>query len=59
LVETPAEQAVVLSLLIEQANTGALHVPIGAILPLAEAATAHRNILDRKVEGKQVLDCQA
>jgi NADPH:quinone reductase len=57
LVETPAEQADVLAHLIAQLNAGSLGVPIGATLPLGEAAAAHRNILDRNVEGKQILDC--
>jgi NADPH:quinone reductase len=59
LVETPAEQSDVLSQLIAQLNAGSLRVPIGATLPLGEASAAHRNILDRNVEGKQILDCTA
>jgi NADPH:quinone reductase len=58
LVETSAEQSEVLAGLIAELNAGTLRVPIGATLPLGEAATAHRNILDRKVEGKQILDCR-
>jgi NADPH:quinone reductase len=58
LVETPAEQAQVLEKLITLTNNGTLRIPIGATLPLGEAATAHANILNRKVEGKQILDCR-
>jgi hypothetical protein len=32
---------------------------VGDVLPLAEAAEAHRRILDRQVQGKIVLDCRA
>jgi NADPH:quinone reductase len=57
LVETPEEQAEVLDRLIRDLNDALLRVPIGATLGLGEAAAAHRNILERKVEGKQILDC--
>jgi NADPH:quinone reductase len=58
LVETSAEQAEVLDGLLKELNAGSLRIPIGATLPLADAALAHRNILERRVEGKQVLDCR-
>jgi NADPH:quinone reductase len=58
LVETPTEQADVLAKLIASVNAGTLQIPIGAILPLGDAAAAHANILSRSVEGKQILDCR-
>ncbi len=36
--------------------SGALRVPIDTVLPLGEAAEAHRRILAREVEGKLLLD---
>ena len=58
LVETPAEQRESLDTLLSMMAAGALHVPIGEVLPLSAAADALARILDRGVEGKIVLDCQ-
>jgi NADPH:quinone reductase len=58
LVDSPARQAEVLANLIALTTAGALRIPIGKILPLGRAAAAHDNILDRNVEGKQILDCR-
>jgi NADPH:quinone reductase-like Zn-dependent oxidoreductase len=44
--------------LLEMMAAGSLHIPVGDVLPLASAAEAHARILERKVEGKIVLDCQ-
>ena len=44
--------------LLSMMAAGTLHVPVGEILPLAQAADAHARILSRDVQGKIVLDCQ-
>ena len=48
-----------LDALIGMVGDGSLDVPIGAVLGLGGAAEAHARILDRQVEGKIVLDCNA
>ena len=58
LLETPQQQAEVLSQLLSRVRAGTLRVPT-EVLPLSDAAEAHRRILDRQVEGKLVLDTQA
>lgn len=58
MVDTAEEQRHALETLLAMMSAGALHVPIGEVLPLARAAEAHALILDRGVEGKIVLDCQ-
>jgi NADPH:quinone reductase len=58
LVETPDEQRDVMARLLQMMSTGALRIPVGDVLPLAEAADAHARILGRGVEGKIVLDCR-
>ncbi len=58
LVDTPEEQRESLDTLLAMMTAGALHVPIGEVLPLSAAADALARILDRGVEGKIVLDCQ-
>jgi NADPH:quinone reductase len=55
LLEPPDRQAEVLGGLLELVRAGALRVPV-ELVPLADAATVFRRILDRKVEGKLVLD---
>lgn len=57
--ETSAQQADLLATLIADIAAGRLTVPIDAVLPLGSAAEAHQRILDRKVEGKLLLDCRA
>lgn len=58
LAETPAQQAEVVTGLLDRVRAGTLRVPI-QVLPLSAAAEAHRRILTRQVEGKLVLDTQA
>lgn len=59
MIDTPEEQRIALETLLAMMSAASLHVPVGAVLPLAQAAEAHARILDREVEGKIVLDCQA
>lgn len=58
LVETADEQRLALDTLLAMMAAGTVHVPVGDVLPLSAAAEAHARILDRRVEGKIVLDCQ-
>ena len=58
MVDTAEEQRHALETLLAMMSAGAVHVPIGEVLPLARAAEAHARILDLGVEGKIVLDCQ-
>ncbi|MGZ4770021.1 MAG: quinone oxidoreductase family protein [Ilumatobacteraceae bacterium] len=58
LVDSPEEQRESLDTLLSMMAAGALHVPIGEVLPLGAVADALARILDRGVEGKIVLDCQ-
>ena len=57
--ETPAEQGGLLATLIGQIASGALKVPIDEVFGLDGAAETHRRILERRVEGKLLLDCRA
>ena len=59
MVDTPEEQREAMDALLAMMAAGSLRVPVGEVLPLAGAAEAHARILDRAVEGKIVLDCQA
>jgi NADPH2:quinone reductase len=59
MVDTPEEQRAALETLLAMMSAASVHVPVGAVLPLAGAAEAHARILGRAVEGKIVLDCQA
>ena len=58
LVETADEQRSALETLLSMMAAGKLHVPIGEVLPLADASDAHARIVGRGVEGKIVLDCR-
>jgi NADPH2:quinone reductase len=58
LVETADEQRVALDTLLSLMAAGRLHVPVGEVLPLADAGDAFARILGRGVEGKIVLDCR-
>ncbi len=58
LLETPAEQADILAKLLVQVRDGVLRVP-AEVLPLSAAGDAHRRILERRVEGKLILDTSA
>jgi NADPH2:quinone reductase len=59
MVDTPEEQRTALDTLLAMMAAGSVHVPVGDVLPLAGAAEAHARILDRRVEGKILLDCQS
>jgi NADPH2:quinone reductase len=59
LVGTPEEERGVLDKLLTLMAAGSLRVPVSDVLPLGQAAEAHRQILDREVQGKIVLDCRA
>jgi NADPH2:quinone reductase len=58
MVDTPEEQRNALDTLLAMMAAGSLHIPVGDVLPLADAAEAHARILERRVEGKLLLDCQ-
>ncbi|MEP7115515.1 MAG: zinc-binding alcohol dehydrogenase family protein [Ilumatobacteraceae bacterium] len=58
LTDTAGEQRSAMETLLTMMASGTLHIPIGDVLPLADAAEAHARILERRVEGKLVLDCQ-
>ena len=58
LTDTAEDQRGAMDTLLAMMAAGSLHIPIGDVLPLASAAEAHARILERRVEGKVVLDCQ-
>jgi NADPH2:quinone reductase len=58
LTDTPEDQRGAITMLLEMMTAGSLHIPIGDVLPLADAAEAHARILERRVEGKLLLSCQ-
>jgi NADPH:quinone reductase len=53
---TPAQRDVAFAELFAHIRAGQLHVPIDAVLPLADAQEAHRRILHKEVVGKLLLD---
>jgi NADPH2:quinone reductase len=58
LTDTPEDQRGAITMLLEMMAAGSLHIPIGDVLPLADAAEAHARILERRVQGKLLLSCQ-
>jgi NADPH:quinone reductase len=58
LTDTAEDQRSAMATLLAMMTAGSLHIPIGDVLPLADAAEAHARILERRVEGKLLLDCQ-
>lgn len=58
LTDTANEQRGAMETLLKMMAAGSLRIPIGDVLPLADAAEAHARILERRVEGKIVLGCQ-
>ena len=58
LTDTAEDQRGAMDTLLAMMAAGSLHIPVGDVLPLASAAEAHARILERRVEGKIVLDCQ-
>ena len=58
LTDTPEDQRGAITMLLEMMTAGSLRIPIGDVLPLADAAEAHARILERRVEGKLLLSCQ-
>ena len=59
LVESADEQRAALDTLMSLMAAGKVHVPVGEVLPLANAADAVARIVGRSVEGKIVLDCRS
>ena len=58
LTDTADEQRGAMDTLLAMMAAGSLHIPIGDVLPLGDGAEAHARILERRVEGKILLDCQ-
>lgn len=58
LTDTAEDQRIAMQTLLAMMAAGSLRIPVGDVLPLADAAEAHARILERRVEGKIVLDCQ-
>jgi NADPH2:quinone reductase len=58
LILTPADRAKAYESIFADIAAGRLTVAIDAVLPLHDAAEAHRRILQREVEGKLLLDPQ-
>jgi NADPH2:quinone reductase len=59
MVDTPEEQRNAIDTLLAMMAAGSLHIPVGDVLPLGDAGEAHARILERRVEGKLLLDCQS
>ena len=59
IIDTPEDQRSAIDTLLAMMAAGSLRIPVGDVLPLADAAEAHARILERRVEGKLLLDCQA
>lgn len=57
LTDTAHDQRSAIETLLAMMAAGSLRIPIGDVLPLADAAEAHARIIERRVEGKLVLDC--
>jgi NADPH:quinone reductase len=58
LTDTAEDQRSVIETLLAMMAAGSLRIPVGDVLPLADAAEAHARILERRVEGKILLDCR-
>ena len=59
LTDTAEDQRTAMKTLLAMMAAGSLRIPVGDVLPLTAAAEAHARILERRVEGKIVLDCVA
>jgi NADPH:quinone reductase len=59
LTDTAEDQRGAMDGLLGMMASGSLRIPVGDVLPLGDAAEAHARILERRVEGKLVLDCQS
>ena len=59
IIDTAEDQRSAIDTLLSMMAAGSLRIPVGDVLPLANAAEAHARILERRVEGKLLLDCQA
>ena len=55
MVEAPETQQAALRSVLGELAAGRLRVPVAEVLPLDQAAEAHRRILDREVQGKLLL----
>lgn len=58
LTDTAEDQHGAMDVLLGMMAAGSLRIPVGDVLPLADAAEAHARIIERRVEGKLLLDCQ-
>jgi NADPH:quinone reductase len=58
LTDTAEDQRNAMDTLLAMMAAGSLHIPIGDVLPLADAAEAHARIVESRVEGKLLLDCR-
>jgi NADPH2:quinone reductase len=58
LTDTAEDQRSAMDVLVGMMTAGSLKIPVGDVLPLADAAEAHARILERRVEGKLLLDAQ-
>jgi NADPH2:quinone reductase len=58
LTDTAQDQGNAMEVLLSMMASGSLRIPVGDVLPLGDAAEAHARILERRVEGKLLLDCQ-
>ena len=52
LIDTAEDQRSAMDTLLAMMAAGSLRIPVGDVLPLADAAEAHARILERRVEGK-------
>jgi NADPH:quinone reductase len=59
LTDTAQDQGEAMDVLLSMMASGSLRIPVGDVLPLGDAAEAHARILERRVEGKLLLDCQS
>jgi len=55
-IEPPERLAFALQRVLVELSAGRLRIPIDSVLPLGDAAEAHRRIRDRQVFGKLILD---
>jgi NADPH2:quinone reductase len=55
IIEPPERIKQTLARVLEELAAGRLHIPVDAVLPLEEAAEAHRRLMAREVSGKLVL----
>jgi NADPH:quinone reductase len=59
LIDTAEGQRDILASMFALMAEGRLHLRLGAVLPLADAAESHARIVERRARGKLILDCRA